>query len=213
MNRTKEETKEYKRQWMAKKREAYKAGGLTTRGNVPKDTLFKENTKFCSYCTCNHPYTGEFFRKKKGRVNLGECKKQARDYNEHRRKDPETADKVKKSRRDSMKKRLRERKDDVNYRLRRNLRSKISRMIQKGDKIRSAVKDLGCTIEYLKSHLEGKFQDSMTWKNYDKYGWHIDHIIPLVRFDLTDKEQFKKACHYTNLQPLWAKDNLSKGAR
>ena len=75
----------------------------------------------------------------------------------------------------------------------------------------SAVKDLGCSIDELKTYLESKFQLGMTWDNWSKDGWHIDHIKPLSSFDLTDKKQLLEACHYTNLQPLWATDNLSKG--
>ena len=52
----------------------------------------------------------------------------------------------------------------------------------------------------------------MSWSNWGKV-WELDHIIPLHKFDLTDREQFVKACHYTNLQPMWAKDNLSKNNR
>jgi len=68
---------------------------------------------------------------------------------------------------------------------------------------------IGCTISELKTYLESKFQPGMSWDNYGE--WHIDHIKPLSRFDLTKKEEQIKACHYTNLQPLWAEDNLSKG--
>ncbi|MEM4726061.1 MAG: hypothetical protein QXG63_03905 [Nitrososphaerales archaeon] len=77
----------------------------------------------------------------------------------------------------------------------------------------SSVKDLGCSLEEFKRYLESKFQPGMTWNNYGKNGWHIDHIKPLCSFDLTDTEQVKLACHYTNLQPLWWSDNLSKISR
>ena len=69
----------------------------------------------------------------------------------------------------------------------------------------------GCKIDFLMGYLESKFTSGMTWKNHKLYGWHIDHIIPLSSFDLTDRDQYLKACHYTNLQPLWAVDNIRKG--
>ena len=65
----------------------------------------------------------------------------------------------------------------------------------------------------LENNLESKFQSGMTWDNWALDGWHIDHIKPLASFDLTDRNQLLEACNYTNLQPLWAKDNLSKGAK
>jgi hypothetical protein len=70
---------------------------------------------------------------------------------------------------------------------------------------------LGCSIPELKTYLESKFQEGMSWENWGIYGWHIDHIIPLDAFNLTNREEFLKACHYTNLQPLWAEENLKKG--
>jgi 5-methylcytosine-specific restriction endonuclease McrA len=69
---------------------------------------------------------------------------------------------------------------------------------------------LGCSIEDLRSHLEQQFTPGMTWDNYGVHGWQIDHIIPLSYFNLSDPEQQKRAWHYTNLQPLWAVDNIRK---
>ena len=70
---------------------------------------------------------------------------------------------------------------------------------------------LGCSVEELKKHLENQFVKGMTWNNYGLHGWHIDHIIPCASFDLTKEEEQRKCFHYTNLQPLWAKDNYAKG--
>jgi len=101
-------------------------------------------------------------------------------------------------------------KTDIQYKLSCNLRSRLNTALNSNYKDGSAVRDLGCTIEELKQHLESKFQPGMTWDNWTTDGWHIDHIKPLASFDLTDRKQLLEACHYTNLQPLWAKDNLIK---
>ena len=85
--------------------------------------------------------------------------------------------------------------------------------LQKSYKKGSAVKDLGCSINFLKQYLESLFQPGMSWDNYGRNGWHIDHKKPLSKFNLSDREDLLRACHYTNLQPLWATDNIKKGNR
>lgn len=93
-----------------------------------------------------------------------------------------------------------------------NLRSRLSKALSRKQKTVSMSEYLGCSLDELKLHIESKFQINMTWDNYALNGWHLDHIKPLDLFDLTDPNQIKEACHYTNLQPLWAKDNRSKGS-
>lgn len=99
---------------------------------------------------------------------------------------------------------------NVNRRIADNLRNRLNMALKNNQKVGSAVRDLGCSVDEFKTYLESKFLPKMTWDNYGK--WHIDHIRPLSSFNLSDKEELLKACHYTNLQPLWAKDNLIKGA-
>ena len=70
---------------------------------------------------------------------------------------------------------------------------------------------LGCSTKHARQHLESQFTKGMTWENHGVRGWHIDHIIPCDSFDLSDINQKKQCFHYTNLQPLWYKENLSKG--
>lgn len=103
------------------------------------------------------------------------------------------------------------RQHDIDFKLRNALRSRLFKALRGLVKNGSAVRDLGCSIEELRKHLETQFQPGMTWENYGE--WHIDHITPLASFDLTDGAQLKKACYFNNLQPLWAKDNLRKGNR
>ena len=90
-----------------------------------------------------------------------------------------------------------------------NLRSRLAKAIGRKQKTVSMLEYLGCTLDEVRLHLESQFAEDMTWDNYGK--WHIDHREPLSKFDLSDPEQIKIACRYTNLQPLWAFDNQSKG--
>lgn len=101
-------------------------------------------------------------------------------------------------------------KTDSQFYLKNILRKRINNYLNRKNlkKIGSAVLDLGCSIDELRNYLQFKFTEGMTWENRGK--WHIDHIIPLCKFNLSDREQFLKACHYTNLQPLWAEENLRK---
>jgi predicted nucleic acid-binding Zn ribbon protein len=105
-------------------------------------------------------------------------------------------------------------KSNINYKIRKVLGSRLTNVIKRcnGVKSASSLKLLGCSIEDARQYLESKFQQGMTWNNHgfgdDK--WHIDHIIPCDAFDLTKPEEQTKCFHYTNLQPLWQYDNLSK---
>jgi len=100
---------------------------------------------------------------------------------------------------------------DINYKIRDLLRGRLRHAIKNKQKNGSAVKLLGCSIPEFIKYFETLFHPGMSWDNQGD--WHIDHKIPLVSFDLQDPEQLAKACHYTNLQPLWALDNISKGCR
>ena len=77
-------------------------------------------------------------------------------------------------------------------------------------KSKSTLTILGCPIEDLKTFLQKKFKDGMTWNNYGRGGWVIDHIIPLASAK-DDINKLYELCHYTNLQPLWESENGSKG--
>ena len=96
------------------------------------------------------------------------------------------------------------------YRIAKCLRNRFNMFIKKNFKKSSALVLLGCSLEELQKYLEQQFTEGMSWDNQGIRGWHIDHIIPCSSFDLTDIEQQKKCFHYTNLQPLWWYDNLSK---
>jgi type I site-specific restriction endonuclease len=107
---------------------------------------------------------------------------------------------------------------DPQYRMRAVLRRRFSAAIKNRLKGGSAVYDLGCSIEDFVKYIENLFEPWMNWGNYgrycdDKLTWQLDHIMPLVNFDLTDPMQVKIACNYKNLRPLRAIDNLKRGKK
>ena len=110
-----------------------------------------------------------------------------------------------------IKQRHERRRTDLNFRLADYLRSRITSAVKGDWKAGSAVADLGITIEEFKLWIYSQFEGGMGWDNYGE--WHLDHVKPLASFDLADREQFLEACNWLNYQPLWAKDNLRKGAR
>ena len=101
-------------------------------------------------------------------------------------------------------------KTDAGYKLAHNLRCRTRLALMGQNKASTTESLLGCTFEHARYHLESQFTDGMSWDNWSMHGWHVDHIIPCASFDLTDPEQQRQCFHYTNLQPLWARDNLRK---
>lgn len=100
--------------------------------------------------------------------------------------------------------------NDVLYKITHLCRVRLNNLLKTKhwQKKTTFLKYIGCTKKELKIHIESKFLPNMTWDNHGTFGWHIDHIIPLDSAQ-TEQELYK-LCHYTNLQPLWAEDNLKK---
>lgn len=96
------------------------------------------------------------------------------------------------------------------FRLRHYLRSRLWRPLLGVTKSAKTAVLLGCSIPELREHLEKQFRPGMTWENYGPV-WHVDHIKPCAAFNLVDPEQQRICFHWTNLQPLFAAENIAKG--
>jgi len=121
---------------------------------------------------------------------------------------------------EKLNKRIREqktkrRKIDPLFKLKERLRGRIRSYISDSGYIKTSKTEeiLGCNFETVKKHIERQFKKGMTWQNHGHLGevWHIDHKIPLA--SAKTEEELIKLCHYTNLQPLWERDNRYKGAK
>ena len=88
------------------------------------------------------------------------------------------------------------------------LRKRLNRFLIKGNDTQKSRDIIGCTRDELRARYESLFKPGMTWENYGE--WENDHIIPMSKFDLSKDEEVKKCMHYSNLQPLWRKENILK---
>ena len=115
-------------------------------------------------------------------------------------------DKINETRRKTLQKR---RDEDPKYRAMMALHCRLYMAVK--EKTGKTLELTGCSKEDLYKHLESKFTKDMTWENYGE--WHIDHIRPCASFNLIDHDQQKACFHWSNLQPLWARDNIRKGSK
>jgi hypothetical protein len=105
---------------------------------------------------------------------------------------------------------------DFKFKLTKNLRINHRRLFMGVDRTSSALKVLGCSIEFFQKYIISQFVEGMTLENYGRKPrqWSLDHIIPLSKININDEEQIIKASHYTNLRPMWhcgIGGNISKG--
>jgi hypothetical protein len=153
------------------------------------------NNKTCTKCGEIKPATKDYFWKESsGKYGLrGDCKL----CSSNRKSRANYYNKLRKS--------------NQSYKLYKSLQTLLSITMSGKQKKCKTFKYIGCSVAELKSHLENQFKNGMSWENYGK--WHIDHIIPRTHFDHNDESEIFKCWHYSNLQPLWASENIKKGNR
>lgn len=210
----------YKKQYHEKnKEEINKIRNEKYRLEHPLE-IIPSGMKKCSACKMIKPATSDNFSKNKRKKDgLGHRCKQCRREAEYW-SDVEKAKSKQKAYYEENKEKInvqttnytaRKYKEDLNFRLLTICRSRVTMALKGKIKSKCTLELIGGSVENLKKHLESQFTEGMSWENHGK--WHIDHIRPCASFDFTDKEQQNECFHYTNLQPLWAKDNMSKSAK
>lgn len=178
-----------------------------TKENVKEIVINNLETKLCTICNETKTLDNYFIAKSKGTIRAGckECalKKKKEYYQANKKQIIKQTTNYQIARC----------KIDTIFKLERNLRCRLYHALinQKADKHHRTLALTGCELPFLKEYLESKFTEGMTWANHGE--WHIDHIRPCISFDLKHAEEQQKCFHYTNLQPLWATDNLKKGSK
>jgi hypothetical protein len=179
-----------------------------TEGKIYRDNNVEKRKKtIINWYNKNPEYNQSYYINNKEKINLRNKSWYESNKEKHRENNKnwseKNIEKVRKYHNDLIK---RQRKLDPLKKLIFNVRNRISSVLK--NKNSSSFEIVGCTPVFLKEHLENQFTEGMSWDNQGQYGWHIDHIVPLS--SAKTNEEIYKLCHYTNLQPLWAEDNLKK---
>lgn len=182
--------------------EFYKKSGDETKYRGICKKCMNNNAK--NYSIKNHDIISEKNKKKRiehPEINKLNCKK-------FREKNPDAFKKWIENNKEKRKKYINEYNSNTKIKFKNSLRSRINELMNKKYKNPKTKDLLGCDYDFLIKYIENKFLNGMSWENYGYYGWHIDHIIPLST--AKDEKEIVTLFHYTNLQPLWAKENLKK---
>jgi len=102
---------------------------------------------------------------------------------------------------------------DPVFRIKRNLRRRISHVLNGRLKTADTFSLVGCTPSEFRDHIQSQWTEGMSWDNYGYRGWHVDHVIPCCSFDLSTEDGQRRCFHFSNQRPLWALDNLRKGRK
>jgi len=192
--------KEYLKNWRMNNKKYMKEW---RKSNKEKTVIYAKNWK-----EENPMYQKEY--NKKWRINNKNY------YKENRNKRLLSAKKYRKENKAKIKKYFKNHNklkyhSNIDFKLKVNLRSRLLNALNGNLKSKNTFYLIGCNLKELKHYLKKQFKKGMTWKNHTINGWHIDHIKPCSSFNLSKPSEQRKCFHYTNLQPLWAKENYKKG--
>lgn len=190
-----------------KERDGYQYKCKQCKSQKVVDLLAIKGFRQCLLCKQIKTLKDNFYERKK---NSGRYRSQCKSC--YVRRSIETRDPIK--RRNTMKQyyyKIKPYKNNLDYKLRLILRTRLNMAIRNNQKVGSAVQDLGCSIGEFKLYIENQFEEDMSWENFGE--WHLDHVIPLKDFDLTNRMEFLEACNWLNIRPLWARDNLARNKK
>jgi hypothetical protein len=172
-------------------------------------------SKRCPKCQQEKPLTSDFFYRDNKRLSgftphCKSCKKKNYGQYSERKKKWYQENKSKVIKR-TVENRRKKRQSDPLQRVKDALSSNLRNAIKGRTKGQRTLDYLCISIDEFKIYIENQFKEGMNWENYGE--WHLDHIQPICSFDHSDEEQIKECWHYSNFQPLWARENSIKSGK